>query len=347
MGGRALQHVGVERKNKQDYDIIVDKTLRIFTKLFPLTRITPVVAYGGKDSFGDADLLVESDTLPPTWPEILRSAFKPQAFISNGGVHSFDVDNLQIDLITVPSKSFDFAKNYFDFNDLGNLMGRVAHKMGFKYGHLGLFAPLRDGDHQYAEIEITRDSATAMRFLGYDPVRHAKGFSSLEEVFEFAITSPYVHRAIFLLDNRNAKSRMRDSKRPTYTKFLDWLPAHPEADRYVWPQDLEDKQRLKSKYLDLALASFPSFKASYDEANTELVARRAFRERWNGTLVSSWTGLEGKELGRLMAACTARPDFQPWVLDLDSAVCTEELRKTANEIYASFPASAKPSKIKP
>ena len=315
MGGQALKHVGVTRKTAEEYYEIVTEVRSKLSALFPQTRHSDIPAYATKPSFGDADILLESTSLPSNWVELAKAAFKPQDWVSNGTVHSLDVSGLQVDLITVPKESFDFAKAYFSYNDLGNLMGRIAHKMGFKYGHLGLFCPLRDGTHQFAEIPLTQDPAKAMVFLGFDPVRHAQGFDTLDAVFNYAISSPYTSRDIFLLMNRNAKSRVRDSKRPTYTAFLTWLETHPEADKYTWKFHLDEptyhalRAEEKQTFLTQAFTAFPGFKAEYDQA---IASRRASIERnafFNGTTVQELTKLSGKALGEFIQHCKSDPDF--------------------------------------
>lgn len=332
MGGNALKHVGVERKNKAEYNEILCRVEEGLHEALPGVRFAPIEAYADKESFGDADILLESDSLPESWQERVRLKFNPTDWFNNEVVQSFDTEKLQVDLILVPKESFEFAKRYFDFNDLGNLMGRIAHKMGFKYGHLGLFAPLRDGEtsHQYAEIAVTMDSAAAMKFMGYDPLRYDRGFKNLEEIFEFVISSEFTHREIFLLDNRNAKSRVRDAKRPTYTAFLKWLEAHPEADKYKWPEseDLAQKSLVKRGWFMKAKEEFPQFKKQVEDANKTMENRKLLRQKWNGTLVSEWTGVSGARLKSLMATCKeSRKDFVEWALQASSDDLANYARK--------------------
>ena len=42
--------------------------------------------------------------------------------------------NFQIDFIKVGEENWETSKNYFSYNDLGNLMGRLAQRLGVKYG---------------------------------------------------------------------------------------------------------------------------------------------------------------------------------------------------------------------
>jgi hypothetical protein len=336
MGGNALKQFGVERKSVEDYHVIVTELMVHLRALFPHTPMDPIQAYRSKTSFGDADILIASDTLPSDWMSIVETHFRPHAFLNNSPVHSFDFQNLQIDLIGVPKRVLPFAKNYFDFNDLGNLMGRVAHKMGLKYGHLGLYAPLRDGDHQYAELLVTDCSAEAMAFLGYDHQRHANGFDSLEDIFEFTISSPYVHRDIFLLDNRNYKSRIRDAKRPTYTSFLEWLKDHPEADKTPWPTELAQKTFVKATHFSRALTTFPEFAQRFHKATAEHRKKKDDAAKWNGHLVLNWTGLSGRELGMVVGAGQKRPDFHTWLSNSDESERREYARTLMTELFPNL-----------
>lgn len=36
------------------------------------------------------------------------------------------------------NEHFNTSLEYLNWNDLGNLIGRIAHKFGLKYGHKGL-----------------------------------------------------------------------------------------------------------------------------------------------------------------------------------------------------------------
>ncbi|MFX7063789.1 hypothetical protein ABTH87_19220, partial [Acinetobacter baumannii] len=81
----------------------------------------------------------------------------------------------QVDLIKTANTSFDFAARYFGLNDFGNLIGRIAHQFGAKFGHLGLLYPIRDvrnNSHLIAEICITSDFSEALDLLGYDAARY-------------------------------------------------------------------------------------------------------------------------------------------------------------------------------
>jgi hypothetical protein len=318
MGGNALKNYNVERKSKQDYNPIVQDVIAKMNSLFPDVKVAEIPAYSSKDTFGDADILIDRSNLPLNWAHQVEMEFGPQAFINNHPVYSFDYKQLQIDFILVPGESFEFSMAYSSYNDLGNLIGRIAHKMGLKFGHLGLMAPLRDNDHQYAEIAVTYDPSEAMRFLGFDPAIHQKGFKNLNEIFEYVITSKYVHSDIFLLSNINHKARVRDAKRPTYKAFLEWLKEHPEANKTEWSESPEEKAKIKEFYLNLACKTFPEFNKRYKEANAIHLKGKEQAARWNGHLVKEWTGLVGHDAAIVVRAGLNRDDYENWVFSSDS-----------------------------
>ncbi len=109
-------------------------------------------------------------------------------------------------------------------------------------------------------------------------------------------------RRIYLLENRNAKSRIRDKKRLAYMGFLKWCEAHPDLPAFSYPND-------KSAWLPRIAEHFPHFQAEYDQAVADLAELRAVKAKFNGEWVSKLTGLQGKELGGLMMICMAWTKF--------------------------------------
>jgi hypothetical protein len=125
-----------------------------------------------------------------------------------------------------------------------------AKAQGLPRVHSRVIRGCRDGDYMFREILLTREYEAALFFLGYDPERFREGFENLEDIFKYVAGSRYFNRDIFLLENRNAQSRIRDRKRPTYTKFLTWC---------------EDRPNLPGREVDLAGAprrALPCFSGS-------------------------------------------------------------------------------------
>jgi hypothetical protein len=135
-----------------------------------------------------------------------------------------------------------------------------------------------------------------MEFLGLDPERKYHGFDTLEEVYDWIISSKYYNTELFLLDNLTQSDRKRNKKRPTFNKFLEYVKDIPyTSEGYHFEKN-------KTKYLDLIDESFPEVHfmeqikslRKLDEENQKA------KEKFNGDLVKEWTGLKDKELGKVI-----------------------------------------------
>lgn len=290
MGGNAIH--GARRVGADEYRVLMRRVSAILGQVLPGVRHETIPAYREKLTFGDMDVLVERESLPSDWRHRVAEALRSQETVPNGPVCSFEFNRFQVDLITSPKAKFDFALGYFSWNDLGNLVGRIAHKFGFKFGHEGLFYPVRDGDHLVADVLVTDEFSGALSLLGFDASRWEQGFDTLEDVFAYVASSDCFDPAQFPLEHRSHRARVRDAKRPTYTKFLAWVDEHgPLCRRAVIAEDM-----LRNAFL-----RFPDFHSRYAAAHEALVRQRAAKERFNGRLVGEWTGLTGPALGQLMA----------------------------------------------
>ncbi|MFZ6757615.1 hypothetical protein ACO0K9_10435 [Undibacterium sp. Ji50W] len=313
MGGNALQaeSVRLSASRYREVELHVVTTLQ---RCFPQRRIEAVIAYADKADFGDLDILVEAGQDYDAAQ--LAQALQATEVVFNGDVTSMGLaiaeGVFQVDLIRTASASFDFASRYFGLNDFGNLVGRIAHKFGAKFGHLGLLYPIRDPDnssHLIAEVCITTDFGEALSLLGYDAalyetMRTNGQFRTLNDIFLYVVASPYVNREIYLLDNRNHKARIRDAKRATYNAFLTWLDTQDEVElpAYPWAEaGTVERNNQKNEFLDTTFAQFPDFRLAYHAALADYARKKQVKRQFNGGLAAEITGLFGKELGELMA----------------------------------------------
>lgn len=241
MGGHAMKNYGVERLTKEQYD----EVLSALTITLPYKTVA-IPSYRAKDSFGDCDLLTTA-----TDEAFEKSLSKDFTFLGkkkNGSVTSYalkygNFPPFQFDLIKAREYSFKFHYNYLSYNDLGNLIGRVAAAFGFKFAHDGLYI-LAWYDHKGEERSVARvkeeaktnDHAEhrmeklfisnfdeALEFLGFDNLRFAQGFNTIDEILDFVASSKYFCKDFFLFENRNHDQRKRDVKRPTYTRALEYF----------------------------------------------------------------------------------------------------------------------------
>lgn len=298
MGGNALS-VSSVRLAKAEFEVVAATCEAKLRLRYPDGRVNAIKAYRSKKSHGDLDLLV---TAPDYDPIEAAKALNAVEVVRNGPVTSVGINVetpegapavFQVDLIFIKPAAFDYAYNYFAFNDLGNLIGRTAHAAGIAHRHDGLWFYVRDGDYKFREILLTQDYEEALSFLGYDVECFRKGFETLEDLFWFVANSKYFNADIYLLENRNAKSRIRDRKRKTYCEFLVFCEQHPDLPKFTYPEN-------KFEWLGALFSQFPRFKLEFAQAMNDLAEQRILKKRFNGAWVAQLTGLEGKELGALM-----------------------------------------------
>ena len=247
MGGNAMKQYNVERLTKEQYD----EVLSALTITLPYKTVA-IPSYRLKDSFGDCDLLTTSTD--EAFEKNLSKDFILLGKKKNGSVTSYALKYgsfppFQFDLIKAKEESFKFNYNYLSYNDLGNLIGRVAAAFGFKFAHNGLYL-LAWYDHKGEERSVVRvkeeaktnDHAEhrmeklfisnfdeALEFLGFDSLRFAQGFDTVDDILDFVASSKYFCKDFFLFENRNHDQRKRDVKRPTYLRALEYFDALTET----------------------------------------------------------------------------------------------------------------------
>lgn len=206
MGGNAFPEFNTIRLNATDYNIMVTKCINLLFSQFtyPKNRFRIIESYRNKDSFGDLDILWCGNEISP---DDICNALGAICYKQNKSVVSYamPIDNnvFQVDLINVDEKHLMSAYSYFAFNDLGNLLGRIFHRAGFKLGHKGMLYVVREPDnysHVIDEIEVTSSWKEALEFAGYDYNVWLKGFDDLEDMFRFVVSSPYFDKKIFSLE---------------------------------------------------------------------------------------------------------------------------------------------------
>lgn len=331
MGGNALKEVKTQRLNKEDFERCEKSVLVFLKEYFPDALVDAIPSYAEKKDFGDLDVMISEEGLKAGGGikkliEGAREKFFSRQERANGHVLSFeyrdsekDERGFQVDIIQMPEVTFDFAKNYFSFNDLGNLVGRTAHKMGLKFGHNGLWYVMRNGDHKIADVLLTRDFDKSLTFLGFEPKRFREGFQNLKEVYEYVGNSKYFNGDIYLLENQSYKSRVRDKKRPTYQMFLNWIRETDKPSSFTYPDN-------KDEWLPLMFKEFPNFKKEYDKALERSSQIIDFKEKFNAKIISQWTGRTGEALGHLMSNVKGNFENDLKMLDFLKNKDTEEIK---------------------
>jgi len=292
MGGNALKNIETRRYVRDEYERIAKAVLEKLNPVRCIDRAIDIPAYRTKETFGDLDILYSTNTDTPLSVEQIEAVFSPDEIVRNTNVISFNYEELQVDLIHSPRNCFDYALSYFSWNDTGNLIGRIAHKFGVKHGHAGLIFPVRESDQVIAEIVLTTDHDLALTWLGFDAGVFNAGFDSLDQIFNFVTSNPFYNPEFYKLENLNNIARTRDTKRSTYSSFLE----HGRTMTGTFWTPVSDK----TWYAESMFRRFPEATKQFKEAMQQLAFMRQARTKFNGDIVSDLTGLTGKPLGEFM-----------------------------------------------
>lgn len=325
MGGQAIKNTPVRRYQRAEYEQLKAEVLAQLQADFPSRQMAAIPAYRSKESFGDLDILFETSGLAIELEQYLQERFQPKEIVRNSHVFSFDYQEFQVDLIGSSHEDFAISLHYFSWNDLGNIIGRLYHKMGFKYGHDGLHFLFKADNYQFGEICLSKDIHAILAFADLDTERFLAGFEDLEAIFQYAVSSSFFNKDIYLLENRNHPSRIRDRKRPTYNALLKWLEQQTDLPAYPWASVREQGGRqAQSNFLARAFEYFPDFQTQYEAMQQAFTVWQTAREKFNGRLVQAWTGLENQALGQFMQQLKAQGaaefgDFQQWIYEQSAA----------------------------
>lgn len=289
-------------------------------------NIAMIPSYKTKETHGDLDILLTCTE--DRWLGIKKNLAHDTDFVVNSNVISlYDRDyKFQVDLIRVKEEEFMSSLSYFSYNDLGNLRGRIAHKLGFKLGHDGLKIIVKDGDYLIGEVPISTDVFEIDWILGWDPaltsVIYMDGPNTLEDMFQYVISNKYFSPSIYLLENRNHASRIRDRKRKTYTEFLKYCETLNGGTYHT-----VDKQKFIQNFLN----ENPGHRLRYKELIELRERKKLIKQKFNGHIVQEITALSGNELGMFMK------HLKEFITDDYVLSCSEkELRDAIELSYKTY-----------
>lgn len=273
--------------------------------------------YNSKPDFGDMDVVVSLSASANDWLQFRQEIVKELGitqYRSDGRVFSTVYRNLQIDYFTAPEEFFESTYNYLSFNDLGNLIGKICRKFNLKYGERGLaYVYRRQLGNYKKDLLITTDFQKICHFLGLDYAHWQQGFETLEEVFDWAIASPYFSIQPYIEQAKTLERRVKH--RTTIQKFLEYIEAKRITKNY---QYLENK----ADYLPHLIQAFPEANLLEKIAIEQEAEKEALQmiKKFNGKLVMQLIPtLQGQELGEFIVEFKKQfSDFKSFLLQSSS-----------------------------
>lgn len=318
MGGLAIKNAHTRRYAKDEFEAILPEIQTKLRKKF--ADAVSTTYYRKKETFGDADFIV-LDSATPDHSDLeqwIYDEFGSKEVVPNKGVFSFEYKELQVDLILTPPENWETAKTYFSWNDLHNMVGKVAKKFNLKWGFDGLIYVYRAEGKVLGEIVVSKDYEQSLAFLGFDVEMYNEGFDTLDEIFDFITRSQYFNPWMFDMDQLNRINRERDKKRTTYQSFLRHVDPMKDAGRDAYHYFHKDKD----VYLGLIDHYFHGFLLKYRELQLKEERRQKVHSLFNGNLLmAKFPDLSGKSLGEFMTDFQSefgnKTNFEDWLLATD------------------------------
>ena len=304
MGGTALKHLGFEsrRISKEEYFELVSEIREIGRKHF--SAFYDILHYKNKPDHGDIDFV--GLYVPPLGESIdIKGIFNANFYSQNSCVHSFDYKGGQIDLAIQESlDAFTYYYLFSCFSPIGNVLGRIVKQKGLKWGIDGLTYPIKLSDSEQLgniRVDIHGPYCTFEKLLEFaglennfgDCFERFKGaFENQEDIFEWLSESNLFNKDIFAFENLNHVNRKRDRLRKDYHSWLEFIKDKPN--KFVGSED-------KTVYIKKINNHFG---VNINKQAEDLIAKHTYKkflkEKFNGKMVSEWTGLQGEELGKVI-----------------------------------------------
>jgi hypothetical protein len=332
MGGLALKNTYTRRYSREEFDIVSKELVEKLNNYFQKVAIP--LFYRNKESFGDIDIIISMDNsgVHTNMDTFINAVFAPNEIFHNGNCWSFDYKEIQVDLITCSEEDFESNYHYLAYNDLGNMMGRIAQKLGLKYGQEGFWYNHYYKDQKIGKIMVSKNFPKIFEFLGFDYNRWLEGFDTLEDIFDYVATSPYFDCNMFALEHLNKINRERNAKRKSYMSFLDYI-----SENYG---DREFQFEEKSVYVSKANRVFPDARITENMRRLEYIeAKKLYiKSKFGGAEVMRRYGVKGKELGDLLKGFQNRINIR-YDIGYDDFILetpTEEIHKAFEDYYKSI-----------
>lgn len=330
MGGTALKHLGFEsrRISKEEYFELVSEIKEIGRKHFSAFR--DILHYKNKPDHGDIDFVC-LDKPPLREFTNFKEIFGATYYSQNSCVHSFDYKGVQIDLATTDNlDSFTYYYLFSCFSPMGNVLGRMVKQKGLKWGIDGLTYPIKLSDSEQLgniKVDIHGPYCTFEKLLEFAGLennfgdcfeRFKSAFENQEDIFEWLSKSNLFNKDIFAFENLNHVNRKRDRLRKDYHSWLEFIKDKPN--KFVGTED-------KTVYIKKINNHFNvDINKEAEVLISQHTYKKFLKEKFNGKMVSEWTGLQGEDLGKVIKT------YKDSIQDFDNFIQL----KTPENIEKSF-----------
>ena len=201
-----------------DFSGFADSSRRILLKFYSRVIVPPEAPE--KVDHGDIDVLIDEPLFKFTI-EDLKHALNAEAHTKAGYVSSFAIQlpedrdkYFQLDIQTSKKGSLEWASVIYGYGDIWHIIGSTVTRFGLALDDSGLHARVKKiegSSRKYCLLFLTGDPQEMMDFLGLDGLKYEKGFSNLDELFDWAVSMPFFRTKIFQKETTSAdQQRIRE-----------------------------------------------------------------------------------------------------------------------------------------
>lgn len=290
MGGNAIKIA--KRQDKTSFTIKTNEIVEILNKNNIINY--PIKSYSQKESFGDSDIMIQqlSDFEGKNYMDYVSALFPFKEKNINSNVCSIDYKEMQTDFIFVSNSNWKFAKVFFDYNDLGNLIGKTSLAKRCKFGQQGLFTKISYKNRIF-EQTLSKNPTKTLEYLGFDIDRYNQGFDTLEDIFQFIIDSKYFNKELYENKQLTSHQKARDNNRKNWNLFKDYIKNLPDSEPFIKPDKVEMLKEFDNVFSTNLVDSYNIFTKEVDRSE-----QIAFK--FNGNILLS-LGYSGKEIGDIIS----------------------------------------------
>jgi hypothetical protein len=177
------------------------------------------------------------------------------------------------------------------------------------------------GSQTLSTIYITKNMRNAFEFIGLSFDQWIKGFDSVEDIFDFVISSPYFDSDSFKFENLNAQNRHRFQRREIFCKFIEYVERIKVSRKIEWNSE-------RDNYLPMIDSYFPEVGliTRISEIKMQEEKQRNTYKKFNGHIVmQQHPYLQGPKLGSSMSS------FRQYIEVFEKKPFYDYLEETENQ----------------
>lgn len=295
MGGRAFNNLGIESKriDSLEYFNLQSNILNLTKDIFG--NIHTVQSFYNKRDHGDIDFLI-TKPINSNWKDDIKELLRASHIYKNNKNVSYLVNGFQIDFSLIDFQDWNTAIFYYDFDPMGNLLGRIARFMGCSFGHKGLFYKVFIDNQYYNNICLSKEPLCICKFFGLSYQSYFNGHQDLYDIFDFIIESKYFSCSCFSLENLDHSTRTRNKKRKYYVDFLKYIEKYFSHKNSRILEEMKDNREKQIEFLE---DKFPNIELARKIKKLECKHKKdqKLKLKWRSVDIPKMTGMNGKELG--------------------------------------------------